>query len=300
MNRIDRTAWLAERRLGIGGSDCAAALGVDPHVTQRELWERKLGHLPEVEDNERMAAGRHIEPAIAAWASEKYGLQLRQRHQSLVHPKYRWMRANIDRLVVGERRGVEIKNVDWLVVRQSAEWGPDGSDCVPERFFLQCHHYMAVVNYPAWDLIACVGGNELRRYHIDRDPELIELVVEHEHDFWLHVEREEPPEFDYDSPATLDLIKKLHPGTGGGVIDLPDEAVHWHGALLEAQSKAKNYEAVADGCKAHLLDLMGDAAIGKLATGGEYRRKIVQRRGYTVEPCQYTDLRFSKGASHDE
>ncbi|MDR5757874.1 lambda-exonuclease family protein [Caballeronia sp. LZ035] len=302
MNKVDRAAWLAERNLGIGGSECAAALGVDPHLTSRELWERKLGNLPEIEDNERMAAGRHIEPAIATWASEKYGLQLYQRHQSLVHPKYPFMRANVDRLVRGIKRGVEIKNVDRLIVRMSGEWGEDGSDLVPERFFLQCHHYMAVIGYPEWDLIACIGGNELRRYHIERDPEIIELIVEHEHDFWQHVEQENPPEFDYDNASTLPLLKKLYPGTGGGIVALPDEAVHWHFTMQGAKKKQDSYEAIVDGCKAHLLELMADAAIGKLNIGGEYRRKVIERKAYSVEATQYVDFRFSKakGASNDE
>ncbi|AUT62909.1 YqaJ viral recombinase family protein [Paraburkholderia terrae] len=303
MNTIDRAAWIEQRKSGVGGSECAAALGLDPHVTRRELWERKLGHLPDTEDNERMAAGRHIEPAIATWAAEKYGLHLRQRHQSVVHARHKWMRANVDRLIVGQRCGLEIKNVDRLVVLQSGEWGEEGSGDVPERHYLQCQHYMCVLNYPLWDLVACVGGNELRRYHIERDAEVVEEVVAREYEFWQYVEREEPPPFDFDHASTLPLLKKLYPGTNGGVIDLSPDAVHWHFTLVEAALKAKHYDAVVDGCKAHLLELMGDAAIGRIPGNcGEYRRKVVQRRGYEVAPCTYTDFRFksSKGDVHDE
>ncbi|KXU94191.1 hypothetical protein CR51_27355 [Caballeronia megalochromosomata] len=303
MNKTDRTVWHSERQRGIGGSECAAALGLDPYITQRELWERKLGRLPEVEDTERMAAGRHIEPAIAAWAAEKYGFHLRMRHQSLVHRSFKFMRANVDRLVVGERRGVELKNVDRLIVQRSKEWGDEGSSDVPERHYLQCQHYMEVLSFDEWDLIACIGGNELRRYHIERDEPLIEEIVERERSFWEMVIREEPPPFDYDHQSTIPLLRKLFPGTSGETVALPPDALHWHGVLSEASRKVKQYEAVVDGCKAHLLELLGEAAIGTLpGNRGEYRRKVVQRRGYTVEPTSYIDFRFKsiKGDANDE
>ncbi|BAO89056.1 YqaJ viral recombinase family protein [Caballeronia cordobensis] len=303
MNKIDRAAWLAERQLGIGGSECAAALGLDPYITQRELWERKLGRLPEIEDNERMAAGRHIEPAIAAWAVEKYGLNLRMRHQSLVHRSFKFMRANVDRLIVGERRGVELKNVDRLIVQRSNEWGDEGSNDVPERHYLQCQHYMEVLAFDAWDLIACIGGNELRRYHIERDEELIEQIVEREQSFWACVVREEPPPFDFDHHSTIPLLKKLYPGTNGETIVLPPDALDYHRVMSNAARQVKRYEAVVDGCKAHLLDLIGAAAVGALPGNiGEYRRKVVHRRGYAVEPTSYIDFRFKsiKGDANDE
>ncbi|MCG7403047.1 YqaJ viral recombinase family nuclease [Caballeronia zhejiangensis] len=303
MNKVDRAAWLLERNLGIGGSECAAALGIDPYITQRELWERKLGRLPDTPDNERMAAGRHIEPAIAAWAIEKYGFHLRMRHQSLVHRNIKIMRANVDRVHVGQRRGVELKNVDRLIVQRSNEWGEEGSSQIPERHYLQVQHYMEVLNFEAFDVIACIGGNELRRYQIERDEELIEEIVEREQVFWGYVEREEPPPFDFDHASTLPLLKKLYPGTSGESIDLPPEAVHWHKVMTEAGKQVKRYEAIVDGCKGHLLGMLGDAAIGTLNdNSGEYRRKIVNRRGFEVAPTSYIDFRFksTKGDANDE
>ncbi|SAK63369.1 endonuclease [Caballeronia pedi] len=302
MNKIDRATMLATRSLGIGGSECAAACGLDARVTRRELFERKKRRVADVEDNERMMAGRFVEPAIANWASEKYDIQVYQRHQTLTHPKYPWMRANVDRLRRGVKVGVEIKNVDLMVHRYSGEWGEEGSSIVPEPYYLQCMHYMIVLDYPEWELIACVGGNSLCRYHIERDPEVVELVIDNEHEFWQCVERDEPPEFDYTHPSTIGLLKRLYPGTGGGVIELPGEAMHWHATLVSAKKRRDGYDEVVEGCKAHLLDLMGDAAIGKLPGVGEYRRKIVQRKGYEVAPTEYVDFRFTKpkGLNDDE
>ncbi len=302
MNTMDKEVWQAERKLGIGGSEAAAALGVDPYKTRRELYELKRGHLKPVEDNDLMAAGRHVEPAVATWYAEKFDVQLRQRHQALVHSKYPFMRANVDRLIVGEKSGLEIKCVDAYAYRYSGMWGPEGSDEVPEHYLLQGIHYAIVLNYPIWRFAVLIGGNRLARYVVERDAELDDLVISGEHDMWQMIQHEDPPPFE-DHPSTLALLKRLYPGTGGGIIDLPAEALHWHHTMIDADTKAKAYEAVSDGCKAHLLELMGDAAVGKLSTGGEYRRKIIARKGYSVEPCEYVSFKFSKpkaGGSNDE
>ncbi|NDC64365.1 MAG: hypothetical protein EBZ59_10375, partial [Planctomycetia bacterium] len=38
-----RAAWLHERRAGIGGSDAAAACGIDPYRDRLTLWAEKVG-----------------------------------------------------------------------------------------------------------------------------------------------------------------------------------------------------------------------------------------------------------------
>jgi predicted phage-related endonuclease len=38
---MKREGWLKERREGIGGSEAAAILGMNPYMTNVELWEYK-------------------------------------------------------------------------------------------------------------------------------------------------------------------------------------------------------------------------------------------------------------------
>jgi hypothetical protein len=46
--------------------------------------------------------------------------------------------------------------------------------------------------------------------------------------------------------------------------------------------------------------MMGEASIGLLPNGGAYRRKIIDRKGYSVDPVKYVDFRFSKKGAGDE
>ncbi|HMY01400.1 MAG TPA: YqaJ viral recombinase family protein, partial [Agitococcus sp.] len=40
---LSRSEWLAVRKQGIGGSDAAAAVGLNPYQSQLELWMIKTG-----------------------------------------------------------------------------------------------------------------------------------------------------------------------------------------------------------------------------------------------------------------
>lgn len=291
---MDRATWLAERRKGIGGSDAAAAVGQSMYCTPYELWAEKTGLIAgELPETERMTFGRIMENVIASRYAETHGVRVRRRNTILRHEQYPWMLANLDRVVEGQRVGLECKNVDVFAYR-AGEWGEPGSDEIPVEYFLQVTHYLAVTGFDLFHLAVCIGGNRQQTYTIERDEELIEQLIDQEAGFWQCVETNTPPDFDYAHPTALRLARQLYPGTSGAVIDLPDEAMHWHRVRIEADLEAKAYEATKDGATAHLLHLMGGAAVGRLSDGTEYRRKTVERKGYAVEPCQYIDFRHAK------
>ena len=87
------------------------------------------------------------------------------------------------------------------------------------------------------------------------------MIVDGVNAFWSHVERREPPPFDYDHPTALSLLRKLYPGTNGETITLDAAALHWHAVRMQADERAKHYEAVSNGARAHLLDMVGDVIV---------------------------------------
>ncbi|TCK38000.1 putative phage-type endonuclease [Paraburkholderia sp. BL8N3] len=301
MNTRD-AAWHAQRKLTIGGSECAAALGIDPFMSQRELWERKRGTIADEPDNDRMLAGRLLEPPIAQWAMQKYDVKLQQRHRRIVHPKYPFMGGFVDRVVVGAKIVVEIKTVDAYVHRYSGEWGAEETSDLPERYLLQGLHYALLLNYPLVHFFVLIGGNRLARYIARRDAELDDLIISGEHDFFQRLIYDDPPPLDHQHATTTALLNKLYPDTNGERIVLPDSALHWHLTLLEANERLKAYQAVVEGAKSHLLELIGNASIGQLCAGGEYHRKTIHRAAYPVAETSYTALTYRKpkGAKDDD
>lgn len=100
---IDRRQWLDVRKGGIGSSDAAAAVGLNPYKSPLELWLEKTGRVEVVEQREDMEAatywGTLLEPLVAAAYTAKTGNKVRRLNAVLQHPSFPYLLANIDREV---------------------------------------------------------------------------------------------------------------------------------------------------------------------------------------------------------
>jgi putative phage-type endonuclease len=284
--------FLKARQTGIGGSDIATLFGINPWSTRLKLYLQKRGEIEPDPDNSKTKAGRVMEQVIASMVAERENVKLRKLNRTLRHPKHDFLIAHIDRDYVGQSKGLEIKNVS---PRMGHLWGKDGQqDAIAEYYVPQPHHYMMVLGYPAFNVAAYFGGDDLRIYPMERDKEMDELIIQEAHDFWYkNVLAGVPPEPDYDHPTTLPLLQRIYPGTNGQMVEADEMIIHWARVAEDAAAKAKEYEKVADTAKNHLLAYMGDAAVLNLGGGDVFRRKLIKRKGFTVEDTSYIDSRFS-------
>jgi putative phage-type endonuclease len=281
------------RAMGIGGSEAACALGLDPYKQPIELYLEKRGELEreDLSDNERVLWGNLLETVIANEYSLRTNNKVHRVNSTIRHPKYDFMLASIDRRVVGEKRGLECKNVDKHVAAYG-EWGEAGSEEVPETYALQCQQYMAVYDYPVWDLAALIGGNELRIYHLERDKELIELMIEQEHEFWQGIEKGELPLIDPEGASIVKTLKRIYPGTNGETIHLDETYLHWVTVQQEANNQIRQYTKIKDGASSHIKAVMGEASRAILPDGGGYERKLIKRKA--IEATEYIMCRYKK------
>ena len=232
-----------------------------------------------------------LEGVVADEYARRNDVKVERRNQMIKSKKHDFMLANIDRKVVGVRKGLECKTADKFT---AGKWGEQGTDEIPDFYRTQCEHYMIATEYPEWDVAVLIGGNEYRDYHVERDQELSEMIIEAEAKFWERVEKGIPPEFDWSHPGTIDLIKRIHPSTNGETIQLPDEILHWHKVKQEAEATVKQYQGVVDTCKARILAAMGDAACGTVPGASyQYKRSMVKASEYTVKKDAYIVMRGS-------
>lgn len=285
-------AFLQARASGIGGSDVATLLGVNPYKTRLDLYLEKRGEIAPKPDNSLTKAGRAMEEVIAAMVAEREGVKLRRVNRTLRHPKHDFLIAHVDRDFVGQEKGLEIKNVS---PRMAPLWGRDGeADAVAEYYIPQPHHYMLVMGYPAFDVAAYFGGDDLRVYPMERDPEMDDLIIETAHEFWTkHVLAGVPPEPEFAHPTTAGLFKRIYPGTNGETIEADEMIRAWAKVAQDAAEKAAEYSKAAEAAKNHLLAYMGDAAILKLDGDRIFRRREVTRKAYAVDATTYIDARFA-------
>ena len=77
---LSREDWLDYRRLGIGGSDAAAIMGVSPFATIRDLYFDKIGVTPVIEEEEEnwvaKEVGHRLEDLVAMIFAKKTGLEV--------------------------------------------------------------------------------------------------------------------------------------------------------------------------------------------------------------------------------
>ena len=91
-NDLSRDQWLTVRKGGIGSSDAASAVGLNPYKSQLELWMEKTGRdagLPKVDPQDQsspMYWGTLLESIVAAHYTMRSGHKVRRINAVLQHP----------------------------------------------------------------------------------------------------------------------------------------------------------------------------------------------------------------------
>lgn len=217
---LDRDQWLTVRKGGIGSSDAASAVGLNPYKSALELWMEKTGreaNLPKVDPNDEaspMYWGTLLEPIVAAHYTKRTGNRVRRINAVLQHPTQPWMLANIDREVIGAP-DVQILECKTAGQNGARLW----RDGVPEYVQLQVMHQLAVTGKRAADVAVLICGQELQVHRIERDETMIAQLIALERRFWQYVERDQAPPADGSESADV-ALRALYPNDSGQTIDL--------------------------------------------------------------------------------
>jgi len=182
-----------DRRLGVGGSDIAAILGISKWATPLDIYLEKLSTEEPEDDlgNPFTEWGNRLEPVIIKKFEDLTNIQCATDMDTFIHPEYPYMRANIDGKLIGEDAILECKTAGQFAGK---EWSDLGADNIPEPYLLQCAFYAEVVGCARVYIAVLIGGNDFRVYHYDRNPALGKLILAKVTDFWENnVLKEIPP-----------------------------------------------------------------------------------------------------------
>lgn len=205
MTTFNREEWLKDRKKGIGGSDAAAIIGLNPYSTAYSVWADKLDLVPPKQDSEAMRQGRDFEDIVAHRFMEATGKKVRRKNSIIRNPEYPFAHATVDRLVVGENAGLECKTTSFLNLKKFR----DGE--YPDTYYCQCVHYMAVTGADRWYLAVLVLGKEFLWYTVERNQDEIDALMAEEKYFWeTYVEQKQQPPVDGYKPTTeaINIIYK--------------------------------------------------------------------------------------------
>tara|TARA_R110000851_G_scaffold315514_1_gene478031 strand:+ start:14458 stop:15462 length:1005 start_codon:yes stop_codon:yes gene_type:complete len=266
---ISRDEWLEVRKHGIGSSDAAAAVGLNPYKSQLELWMEKTGRdadLPKPDPHDTTAPvywGTLLEPIVAASYTQQTGRRVRKVNAVLQHPDKPWMLANLDREVIGAG------DVQILECKTAGEFGARlWRDGVPEYVQLQVQHQLAVTGKHAADVAVLLCGQQLQVHRIERDEKLITKLMALQKRFWHYVTSDTPPPVDgSDSAATA--LQYLYPRDNGERLDFSQDSQMsaLFTDLQDVRFQADKYTKLEEQFKQKIQQAMGDASQATFETG---------------------------------
>lgn len=172
---------IAARKLGIGASEAAKICAGEWH----DLWLLKTGRREDDDLSDVFAVqlGIETERLNLLWYTKRTGHFLSRFGESVVHPKYGFIRCTLDGFDPTEKMPVQAKHVvPWTKI----------DECV-ERYRFQVMHECLVTGTNRGVLSVIIGTSEPLREIIDLDQFWANEYIASCQEFWGYVERDEPP-----------------------------------------------------------------------------------------------------------
>ena len=248
--------WKELRSHYIGGSDAAAVVGLNSYSSPYALWAEKTGKTSGFAGNLATEVGTFLEEFVAQKFSQETGKKVRKCNFSFLNSQYPFAIANIDREIIGEDAGLEIKTTDSLNLKKFS-----GGE-YPANYYCQCVHYMAVTGKQRWYLAVLIGNREFKWFTIERDEAEIAALMAAEADFWEHVKTDTPPAID-GTAATSEAITTIYAESNDScIVDLQAHKASL-AEYISLNQRIKELTEQRDEAANRIKEFMGDSCGGE-------------------------------------
>ena len=255
--KMSHQDWLAMRKAGIGGSDCAPAVGLSRWKSPFQLWSEKTNRITPTKAGEAAYWGSVMEPILRNEFAKRTNLEVHELPAFLRSKEHPFMLANIDGYVKNEDGSysvLEIKTANAYAAVQ------DWQNGLPIEYYCQVMHYMAVTGMSSAYVSVLLGGNQFDIQKIERDEEMIQHIIQMEEHFWYeYMLKDTPPEA---TAKDNEFMSQLYPKSEEKAIEMPAQAKD----ILEDYEKACHDLALAKEAKeeaeAKLKLMLANAEVG--------------------------------------
>lgn len=264
IRKMSHQDWLNMRKAGIGGSDCAAAVGLSRWKSPFQLWSEKTNRIVPAKAGEAAYWGSVMQNLLLAETKRrKPELEVFELPAFLRSREYPYMLANLDGYVKNEDGTYSVLEIKTANAYSVQDW----QNGLPIEYYCQIMHYMAVTGMDSAYVAVLLGGNTFEIQKYDRDPEMIRHIIQMEERFWKeYMLKDLPPEA---TAKDSEFLSQLYPKAAAEKqIDLPAEAQD----ILMDYERANHDLALAKEAKeeaeAKLKVMLADAEVGNI---GKYR-----------------------------
>lgn len=266
--------WLEYRETGIGGSDASVVCGINRYKSPIELWMEKVNNFPPQEVGESAYWGTQLESLVREEFTKRTGIEVNLVKQLLQSDEHPFMLANLDGVCDDPIYGDCIFEAKTASAFKANEW----EDAIPDEYMLQVQHYMAVTGCKAAYIAVLIGGNTFRWRLIERDEELISMLIQLEETFWGYVQNSTPPPVGGSEACAKYLAEKYSDSIVKSAIELPFKAeviIKEYNLACKKLSDITEQKQLAEN---KLKQLLGNNGIGSISGNIVSWKSVSQER----------------------
>jgi len=252
----------------MSASKIAAVVGLSPYESRFSLWHKMAGQMQQEPQNEVMARGHYLEPAIIHWFSDQHPDFDVTTKTAYAHHEHRDFTASPDGDVCRPDGPaiLEVKADD------SPEWD-SREGLIPKGYYAQVQWQLACVGLDTCYVARLGEWLRFEEYVIVANPSMQQWLFDEATAFMDTLpcgSNPQRPNLDGHT-ATYEAVRKLHPGIDPAVkVDVPVDL--WN-LYDESKGQLDLLTASHRRAKSTLLDLMGDARIATCAGTDVLRRQ---------------------------
>ena len=217
----DRNEWLENRKTGIGSSEVATIVGLNPWETPYQLWRRKTGQDAAKTENFAMKAGHYLEDAVSQFWQDETGREVIKRSAGdwLIRDNEKtYLQVSPDRTywLAGEKHNDQNKGI---LECKTTQMSIDPED-IPKHWFCQVQYQLGVAGLTNGSLAWLCSGREFGYKDIAFVPDFYGWLEEEVSKFWQDniIGGKEPSAI-----SVKDMLLKYDRSTGGKTTEVDDE-----------------------------------------------------------------------------
>lgn len=238
--------WLDARRGGIGSSEVATLLGVNPWQTPYQLWLQKTSPFPkEQEESFLMKAGHYLEDAVSRFCADETGLQIIKNSSAefvVVNREKPYLRVSPDRY--GWKPGARKTKANKVIIECKTTQNSIEEDNIPPYWFVQVMYQLGVTELDEAVIAWLTQGRSFGYKWLTFDKDFYnDVIVETVERFWVdNVLGKKEPEL----TSIEDVLIKYPTHQEGLRIPATEEIIDVYNELKETNEELKRLKGLKE------------------------------------------------------
>ena len=224
----DRQEWLKYRGSGIGSSEVATIVGLNPFETPYQLWRRKMGIDAPIEENFAMRAGHILEPAVAKFWEDATGREVDLSSEGdwlIVDDAKPFLRVSPDRLYWLDDAHTATGILECKTTQKVID-----ADDLPKHWFCQVQYQLGVARISQGSIGWLTQGREFGYQDLRLVPDFFGWLIEEVERFWHdNILGGAEPE----QTSVKDVLLKFNRHADGKILEVGEDVVRAYEELKD-------------------------------------------------------------------